>query len=145
MNPAPIIFPVGPGGSSPLTAAARTHLFALSTFIYAQVGENPSACWYPFRCQYSHGPSCFLLQIGGSRGTFDITMLPAQETRLPSPDELAHKPRSRTLIIPVADATDAFYLGMFLLENLSVKPAFDPEQIIVPASIRHGLGVFSCR
>jgi len=27
----------------------------------------------------------------------------------------------------------------------SIVTAFDPEQIIVPASIRHGLGVFSCR
>lgn len=140
-----IIFPVGPGGSSPLSAAARIRLFALSTFIYDHVGENSSACWYPFRCQYSFGPSCFALEIGGSRGTFHITMLPAQETRLPTPDELVHKLRCRTLILPVADLTDAFYLGLFLLENLAVKPAFDPQQIIVPASIRHGLGVFSCR
>ena len=140
-----IIFLVGPGGSSPLTAATRSRLFALSTFIYEHVGENPSACWYAMRCQYTHGPSCFVLQIGGSRGTFDITMLPAHETRLPTPDELARKLRSRTLILPVADSTDAFYLALFLLDNLSVTPAFDPEQIIVPVSIRHGLGVFSCR
>src|SRR5579864_5520257 len=107
-----IIFPVGPGGSSPLTAATRTRLFALSTAIYEHVGQNASACWYPIRCQYTHGPSCFLLDIGGSLGTLNIVMLPAQETRLPTHAELAQKLRSRSLILSVADATDAFYLAL---------------------------------
>lgn len=140
-----ILFPVGPGGSAPLTAATRSRLFALSTFIFEQVGDHPSGCWYAMRCQYTHGPSCFILQIGGSRGTFDITMLPAPETRLPEFSELKEKLHSRTLVLPVADSTDAFYLALFLLDNLGAVPALDPEEVIVPRSIRHGLGVFTCR
>jgi hypothetical protein len=72
-------------------------------------------------------------------------MLPAPETRLPDSSDFKEKLRSRTLVLPVADSTDAFYLALFLLDNLSAKPAFDPEEVIVPRSIRHGLGVFTCR
>lgn len=138
-----IVFHVGPGGSSPLTAADRTRLFALSTAIYKHVGENPSASWYAMRCQYSHGPFCFALDIAGSIGTLNIILLQAPETMLPLPSELPRKLSTGTLTLPVADATDAFYLSLFLFDNLAVKPAFDAEQIIVPRSIRHGLGVFS--
>jgi hypothetical protein len=140
-----IIFPVGMGGSSIVTAADRSRLLALSSAIRQHVGHRPSACWYAVRSQYILGPSCFHLNIAGSLRSLSIIMLPAPQTLLPSTDELAEKVPTGTLILPVADPTDALYLTLFLFDDLALKPAFDPEQIIVPASIRHGLGVFSCR
>jgi hypothetical protein len=145
MAPPNIIFPVGMGGSSIVTAADRSRLLALSSAICQHVGHRPSACWYAVRSQYILGPSCFVLNVAGSLRHLSITMLPAPETRLPAPDELAEKIATGALILPVADPTDAFYLTLFLFDDLALKPAFDPEQVIVPASIRHGLGVFSCR
>jgi len=140
-----IIFPVGTGGSSIVIAADRSRLLALSTAICEYVGHQPSACWYAIRTQYIQGPSCFLLNIGGSLRHLSIMMLPAPETRLPSADELKEKIATGSLILPVADSTDAFYLTLFLFDNLALKPTFDPERIIVPGSILHGLGVFPCR
>jgi hypothetical protein len=140
-----IIFPVGPGGSSPVTAATRSRLLALALAIHEHVGDNASACWHVARCQYIHGPTFFHLDVGGSLNTVNIVMVPAPETCLPTPADLARKLSTRTLILPVADATDAFYLSLFLFDNLTLRPALDPDQIIVPRSIRQGLGVFSCR
>ena len=144
MNPPQIIFPVGAGGSSLVIAAARSHLLALSTAIQQHVGKNPSACWYPIRSHCIYGPSCFLLDIDGDSDILSVVLLPAHETRLPTSAELAQKLPTRTLVLPVADPTDAFYLTLFLFDDLALRPAFDPERTIVPASIRHGLGVFSC-
>jgi hypothetical protein len=140
-----IIFPVGAGGSSIVTAADRSRLLALSTAICEHVGHRPSACWYAVRSQYIHGPSYVVLNVAGSLRHLSIIMLPAPETRLPAPDELAQRIATSTLVLPVADFTDAFYLTLFLFDNLALKPVLDPEQVIVPASILHGLGVFSCR
>jgi|SRR5205809_7932750 len=145
MTPPNIIFPVGLGGSSIVIAADRSRLLALSTAICEHVGHRPSACWYAVRSHYIHGPSCFLLNIGGSLHHLSIIMLPAPGTCLPAADKLAERIATGTLILPVADSTDAFYLTLFLFDNLALKPAFDPEQIIVPGSILHGFGVFSCR
>jgi len=140
-----IIFTVATGGSSIVIAADRSRLLALSTAICEYVGHQPSACWYAVRTQYIQGPSCFHLNVGGSLRHLSIIMLPAPETRLPSADELKEKIATGSLILPVADSTDAFYLSLFLFDNLALKPAFDPERIIIPGSILHGLGVFSCR
>src|SRR5438477_7172441 len=101
-----IIFPVGMGGSSIVIAADRSRLLALSTAICEHVGHRPSACWYAVRSQYIHGPSCFLLNIGGSLRHLSIIMLPSPETRLPTPEELAEQIPRGTLILPVTDSTD---------------------------------------
>ena len=140
-----IIFPVGAGGSSIVIAADRSRFVALSTAISDHVGHHPSACWYAVRSQYIHGPSYFVLNIAGSLHHLSVIMLPAPETRLPEPDELSQRIATSTLVLPVADSTDAFYLALFLFDNLPLKPALDQEQTIVPASILHGFGVFSCR
>src|SRR5205823_12151020 len=102
-----IIFPVGMGGSSIVIAADRSRLLALSTAICEHVGHRPSACWYAVRSQYILGPSCFLLNIAGSLRSLNIIMLPAPATPLPSTEELAEKVPTGSLILPVADPTDA--------------------------------------
>jgi hypothetical protein len=139
------IFSVGVSGSAPVAPETRLRLFELAAAIRKHLGQNLSACCYALRFHATYGASYFLLDLSGSSDVLSVVMVPGAGTRLLFPSELEVKLAMRTIILPVADFIDAFYLLLFLFDNLGLKPSVALEGSILPAKIRHGLGVFSER